>query len=183
MAQLLAGAIRPAIAARLSDAQAGYNAVMQGLAVNAGLGLPPQIDFSSAKNFFQAYCDPELLEENTPFDFPLMLLYHITSVNQTANSAREKWSTFDGNVTFGIDVCHSWNMETVDAAIFENTADLVEATMIEVFNSHDATKPLVWTPPNVRWSGVLTHQKFPVMLAGKGLLMQQKFQLTFGARI
>ena len=183
MAQLLSGAIRQAIAARLSDAAVGYNATMQAIANDAGLGLPPQIDFSSAKNFFQAYCDPELLEENTPFDFPLMLLYNTGSANQTANSAREKWRTFDGTVTFGIDICHSWNAEIVDPAVFENTADLVEATMYEVFNTHDPAKQVVWTPPNVRWAGVMTHQKFPVMLGAKGLLMQQKFAMSFGARI
>ena len=143
----------------------------------------PTVDFSSATNFFQAYCDPELLEENTPFEFPLVLLYSMGSVNKSPSSEREKWRTFDGTVVFGIDVCHSWNAETVDPTIFENTADLVEATMIEVFNTHDPAKALVWTPPNVRYAGVIRHQKFPITLAAKGLFMQQKFQLDFGARL
>jgi len=172
MPSLLAGKIRGAIATRLEDPVYGYNACIAPFATELSVTIPP-IDFTGTSQFFQAYCDPELIEDGTPFAFPLLLLYSLSSDN---SKPLEKFREFAGIVMMQIMVCHSWSMDSIDPSAFENTADCVEAAMYQVINSQTAP---AWLPPCAIYDGQMKQTRHPVTAGGLGLLLRQSFTLMF----
>ena len=172
MPSLIAGKVRQAIAARLEDPAYGYNACVQPFAEELG-AVVPQINFTGTAQFFQAYCDPELIEDGTPFTFPLILLYSLSSDN---TKPIEKFREFAGVVLMAVEVVHSWSMDSIDPAAFENTADCVEAAMYQVINAQTAG---TWLPPCVLYDGYMKQTRHPVTMGGLGLLLRQSFVMTF----
>lgn len=173
MGRLLSNQVRSAMASRLQDPTYGYNAAIAQFSGQLGISLP-QVDFTSGVQFFQAYVSVDQMESDTPTTFPLLLLYSISSENTNL----EKFREFAGPILMGVEVIHTWDKEELDPTLHEDTADAVEAAVIQCFNEHWAGESSNY-PPCIHYNGRIRHVKYPLQPSGEGYLLRQAFGLTF----
>lgn len=124
--------VRTRILDRLADSLSGWNA--QAAAVAAGLGIDAlSIDFgATSQQFYQTYIAAEAIEVSAPKRYPLASLYVVRSENRQIHQD----ILFSGLVTAGFDVHITWPANHPPKA-GELQADLVESTMIRLFNDSE----------------------------------------------
>jgi hypothetical protein len=174
MGRLLSNQVRSAVSARLQDATYGYNAAIAQFSAQLGISLPT-VDFGTdGAQYFQAYVSVEDIETDTPSKFPIILLYSVTAENVNL----EKFREFAGPIAIGIEVMHSWDKEQVDPTLHEDTADVVEAAMFQIFNENWAGQSANY-PPCIVYNGRMKAAKYPLQPFGDGYLLRQAFALGF----
>ena|SRR5579884_338526 len=168
MGSLITNQVRAAMSERLQDPTYGYNAAISQFAAQLGASLPT-VDFTSGLQYFQAYVNVDVLTDCSTFKYPLILLYGVSAENQN----KEKFREFSGPIMMGLEVIHTWRKEDVDPTAHEDTADIVEAAIYQVFNQN-------WFPgPAVNYNGRIKHAKQPLEPLGEGLRLRQIFSFQF----
>jgi hypothetical protein len=117
---------------RLSDPDFGWNAQSTLIADSMGVEAL-SIDFgATSQQFYQAYISAEAVEASAPKRYPLASLFAIRSENRNINQGQ----LFSGLVTVGFDVHITWSANH-PPKLGEVQADLVESTMIRLFNDSE----------------------------------------------
>lgn len=184
MSYPITNAVTTQLIARLSDAANngadGWNAVYNSLAPGYGIPANMAIDFAgdtraSSKNFVLGDIDVTAWEETSAFNFPLMTLFGMRSINQNW----QKFHLFSGDIDIGINVFLSWENTRV-LLDFSPWADCVEEAMFTLLNRARNANPADqdWSE-EVVYNGDLELKRSPIILAGESWRQLLAFKATF----
>jgi hypothetical protein len=127
------------------------------------------------KQVFQGQIDPDSIANSTTVVYPIVRVFTGGSVHD----GTEKFQLFSGTVPIDIEFIFSWR----DAAAlpnFEETADLVEGTMVALFHNR------LWigiTSNGVVYNGEFTHSRGAIVEAAEHWQQTLGFRLVFGVDV
>lgn len=166
-------AVRTAVLAKLSDPSAGFNA---NLATAIGSGdygdaAAFTIDWSAnSRQFFQGALGPDDIDESTPSQYPMVMLYSISSANRNL----QKFTEFSGLVNIGLDFHLTWKDARVLAA-FDDLGDAVEDAVFATLNARAAQ---TWNAP-IAYNGDLAASRARLEMAGEFWRQTIAFRSSF----
>lgn len=170
MASSISRAVRDAIKAQLSDAVNGFNVNLAAIASSYGVAAF-EVDWSdTSTNFIMGRIDPDMVEETSPFSYPLLTI-------DTENSTHDnfvKFAEFAGKVTAIIEVTLSWEQgQTIPD--FASYADAVEDAMFKSMNNQAFQ---AW-PSGVLYNGITDMSRGRIIEAGENWRQQLPFVAAF----
>src|ERR1035438_2501316 len=169
--------VRADIAARLSNAGSGFNPNFT--AALTAYGLDPTIiawngiqfpmgtqnspPLVKASNFFFGNVDPDSMEEDAAFSYPVMTLSIQSIPHAPGSQSYVKGATFAGPVIGVIRLHLSWHYEDIPVDL-ESWGDAVEDAMFQTITN---PKTMMWSQSNV-FGGPLTCARGTVKGGGYG---------------
>jgi hypothetical protein len=180
------GLVLTALYNRLTDNSVGFNVQYAGVASSytdlTDGALPALVfDFSpQSQNFAYGSVPPDLIEETSPFEYPILTLSADRgSAYPPGSGQRFHYAQFSGRVAFRIEVHLDWQ----DAQVrdFETWPNAVINSMYACLNAPSGSQPSVannWGPGLV-YSYDLSFGKGPVLLAGRNWRRTVAFTGTF----
>ena len=145
--------VRDAVQWFLANPTTGFNQAIAATASDGSFNAF-QINFGAkSKNFFLGQIDPLEIESTTPAQFPVMCLYVVGS----ANTNKQKFCLFSGEVTIGIDVMVSWKSSAGNID-FDTIPSAIEDAIYSVLNTADFGS---WNIPS-SYNGIISIARGPI---------------------
>lgn len=165
--------VRTGLNARLSDPNYGFNAKYA--AIQLDYNVPAiSIDWSaSSTNFAWGRIPPDLVEETSPFSYPLLTI-SADRGQQDPSALRVRFQQFSGIVLGVVEMHLSWIEEQV--IDFETWPDSVVAAMFDSIN--DPSTPNSWGS-GLLYNGEMSFQKGPIIAAGQNWRRTLTFSCPF----
>jgi hypothetical protein len=141
----------------LADQTIGFNPAVAQFASEYGI-QPITIDFAKANkvpNLFEGFLDPTQLIQSGTVKFPCACIYNI----QSKNLNTQKFQTFSGQVTVGLDI-HLSFPKTMANQDFETIADVVIAALYQTLNQDGAE---AYWASGVLYNGDVECSRTPVL--------------------
>jgi hypothetical protein len=159
-------AVRDAVRERLADESIGFNTRFAELAGDYGVDLV-SIDWGPhSRQFFQGALDRADLEDTTATRGPMVALY----VARSANGNLQKFCTFSGTVTVGLDFHLTWRQSRAGRD-YESLGDAIEEAIFRTFNETEFGE--------VVYNGDLSLERSPVEKGGEHWIQTLTFAATF----
>jgi hypothetical protein len=167
--------VRQQVVARLADPATGFNFWMaQACASQSPAPTPFVIDFSAAStNFWQSNVTAEALDESTPDESTLCIVYGGSMENQTGTP--QKFTRFSGTVEINVVFEISWPESDIPGDT-DGMADATVDAMIQTFNSSAYFGAF---SGGVLYNGLIRGDRGALRQSGAGWRQRCPYQLTF----